>query len=214
MPKAPKHRLTCKPCAGRFGALETHGLEGIPLLHEELEALYLADYKGFYHEECAQRLGVSRPTFAKLLKGGRKKCVQMLLLKKALHVKERLSHLVYALPTDDQRTLSLHFNVARYFAVMYIESGAVSKVVYMPNPLVAKLEAKGIVPKNDEDSMGFGAGRVIPELLKEATHVLCVSIGEGMVRNLEGIGMRVEKITTATEGLLLEEALKQYEAIA
>ncbi|MBN2963824.1 DUF134 domain-containing protein [Sulfurospirillum sp. T05] len=209
MPKAPKHRLTCKPCAGRFGALEAQGHEKISLLHEELEALYLADYKGLYHEECAKHLGVSRPTFAKLLKGGRKKCVQMLLFKKALHVNERATHLVYAVPTDDKQTLSLHFNVARYFALLFVESDVIARTVFLPNPLVTKIEAKGIVVQSDEDSMGFGAGRVIPELLKEATHVVCASVGEGMVRNLEGMGIRVEKINPTEHPLPLEKAIKQ-----
>jgi len=43
------------------------GLEVETLRADELEALRLADYEGLYQEAAAERMGVSRPTFARIL---------------------------------------------------------------------------------------------------------------------------------------------------
>ena len=42
-------------------------LEVETLRADELEALRLADYEGLYQEAAAERMGVSRPTFARIL---------------------------------------------------------------------------------------------------------------------------------------------------
>jgi predicted DNA-binding protein (UPF0251 family) len=42
-------------------------LEVEPLRLDELEALRLADLEGLYQEAAAERMGVSRPTFARIL---------------------------------------------------------------------------------------------------------------------------------------------------
>jgi predicted DNA-binding protein (UPF0251 family) len=42
-------------------------LRRITLLHEELEALRLADLEGFTQEEAAERMDVSRSTFQRIL---------------------------------------------------------------------------------------------------------------------------------------------------
>ncbi len=42
------------------------------LRHDELEALRLADLEGLYQETAAARMGVSRPTFARILARARK----------------------------------------------------------------------------------------------------------------------------------------------
>ncbi len=46
-------------------------LEVVTLRIDELEALRLADLEGFYQEAAAKRMGVSRPTFARILSRAR-----------------------------------------------------------------------------------------------------------------------------------------------
>jgi len=58
------------------------------LLKDELEALYLADFQGLYHEDCAQKMAVSRTTFARILKEGRKKTVQALMFGQQLIIQQ------------------------------------------------------------------------------------------------------------------------------
>jgi predicted DNA-binding protein (UPF0251 family) len=47
--------------------LPARELEVEILRHDELEALRLADLEGLYQETAAARMGVSRPTFARIL---------------------------------------------------------------------------------------------------------------------------------------------------
>ncbi len=58
------------------------------LLHDELEALRLADYEGLYQEECAQRMNISRTTFGRTIESARKKVADCLLNGKALVIEE------------------------------------------------------------------------------------------------------------------------------
>lgn len=49
-----------------------HELMGTNLPVEGLEALRLADAQGIGHEEAAKRMGISRPTFSRLLAEARR----------------------------------------------------------------------------------------------------------------------------------------------
>ena len=46
-------------------------LQVVVLRNEELEALLSVDYKGLGHEAAAKMMGVSRPTFSRILASGR-----------------------------------------------------------------------------------------------------------------------------------------------
>lgn len=61
-------------------------LEEIVIGFDELEALRLADMEGLYQEEAARRMGVSRPTFGRVLESARRKVAQVLVMGKALKI--------------------------------------------------------------------------------------------------------------------------------
>ncbi len=61
-------------------------LAQITLLHEELEALRLADLEGRYQVESAEQLGVSRSTFQRIVVDARRKVAQALVDGAALHI--------------------------------------------------------------------------------------------------------------------------------
>ena len=74
-----------------YGFFKPHGvplrtLEMIVLSVEELEALKLADIEGLYHEDAAERMEVSRPTFHRILKEARRKVAMALSDGKALGI--------------------------------------------------------------------------------------------------------------------------------
>lgn len=46
---------------------------------EEVEAIRLADYEALHHEEAAKKMKISRQTFARILKSGRKKIAEAIL---------------------------------------------------------------------------------------------------------------------------------------
>lgn len=59
-------------------------LETLELRLDELEALRLADLEGLYHDAGALRMGISRPTFGRLVAQARHKVAEALLNSKAL----------------------------------------------------------------------------------------------------------------------------------
>lgn len=61
-------------------------LETLELTFDGLEALRLADLEGLYQEEAAQRMGISRPTFARIVAEARRTVARALLENKGLTV--------------------------------------------------------------------------------------------------------------------------------
>lgn len=61
-------------------------LERIELGLDELEAMRLADLEGHYQEEAAAVMGVSRPTFGRIIEAARRKVADALLNGKALAI--------------------------------------------------------------------------------------------------------------------------------
>jgi predicted DNA-binding protein (UPF0251 family) len=63
-------------------------LEVEPIRLDELEALRLADLEGLYQETAAARMGVSRPTFARILARARRAVAAALIEGKLLIVSD------------------------------------------------------------------------------------------------------------------------------
>ena len=64
------------------------GLEAEELRLDQLEALRLADLEGLYQEAAAERMGVSRPTFARILARARSAVARALIEERVLVVGE------------------------------------------------------------------------------------------------------------------------------
>ncbi len=63
-----------------------NALDCTVLLHEELEALRLADLEGRYQEESARQMEVSRSTFQRIVEEARRKVAQALVNGTALQI--------------------------------------------------------------------------------------------------------------------------------
>ncbi len=61
-------------------------VEEVILNFEEVEALRLKELEGFEQEECARRMGISRPTFQRILESARRKVAEAIVRGKALRV--------------------------------------------------------------------------------------------------------------------------------
>ncbi|MCL6557939.1 MAG: DUF134 domain-containing protein [Firmicutes bacterium] len=61
-------------------------LEEVGLGVEEVEALRLKDLEGLEQEDCADRMGISRPTFQRILTNARVKITEALVKGKAIRV--------------------------------------------------------------------------------------------------------------------------------
>ena len=61
-------------------------LERIPLTLDEFEALRLADYKDLEHQKSAEEMGISRPTFTRLIDSARKKVAKAIVEGKEIFI--------------------------------------------------------------------------------------------------------------------------------
>ncbi len=87
MPRPQKCRLiAAEPPVSAFKPAGIPGreLESIELRLDELEALRLADLQGLYQDAAAERMGISRPTFGRLLQCARHKVASALFQSKML----------------------------------------------------------------------------------------------------------------------------------
>ncbi len=79
------HSKVCfKPCG-----LKAISLEVVIVYEDEIEAIRLADYESLYQQEAANKMGISRTTFSRLVESARKKIADALLHQKAINIKKR-----------------------------------------------------------------------------------------------------------------------------
>ncbi len=92
-PKKERY-IRCQPNALYFKP------RGIPLIHleevnlslDELEAIRLADYESLYHEQAAEKMNISRPTFGRILNEARRKLAEVLVEGKALKIETKIEN--------------------------------------------------------------------------------------------------------------------------
>jgi predicted DNA-binding protein (UPF0251 family) len=78
---ADHSRICFKPCG-----IKRRSLEVARLSEDEMEAIRLSDQLGLYQQECAERMGISRPTFSRTIEGARRKIADALLNGKAIMI--------------------------------------------------------------------------------------------------------------------------------
>jgi uncharacterized protein len=61
-------------------------LEVVVMSLDEFEALRLADLGGLYQEQAAEKMGVSRPTFSRIVESAHRKVADALVHGKALRI--------------------------------------------------------------------------------------------------------------------------------
>jgi len=157
-------KLTFIPIVTRFSPTDKETDETVVLLHDELEALYLMDYMDQYQEECAKSMGISRPTFSRIIKDARKKVAQMIVLGKNLEIIKESIPVIIAFATEDKHSVADSVITARYFALATTMDGHISSIRFKENPIRKELDVKGAeIPS---EGAGLGAGRIIPDLLR------------------------------------------------
>jgi predicted DNA-binding protein (UPF0251 family) len=89
MPRTKKERcIECRPECTLFKPLGKTIKSGevITLELDEYEAIRLADIEGLKMEEAAQKMGISAPTFYRILSGAHKKVADALINVKAIQI--------------------------------------------------------------------------------------------------------------------------------
>jgi predicted DNA-binding protein (UPF0251 family)/predicted Fe-Mo cluster-binding NifX family protein len=76
------------------------------LLHEEIEAIYLMDVMNLYQEDAAKKMGVSRPTFTRILKSARNKLANAIVSGyKIVFEDSKKDEFIIAVCSSDEKTL-------------------------------------------------------------------------------------------------------------
>lgn len=86
------HKCRCVFAEPNTRVFKPHGiparsLESIDLRLDELEAIRLADLEGLYHDAAAERMGVSRATFGRVVQGARRKVARALIYSRELIIR-------------------------------------------------------------------------------------------------------------------------------
>lgn len=83
-----QRRLGMMPGMRRYKpqGIPAHGLEEIVLSPDQLEAIRLADLEGLYQDQAAERMGVSRATFGRIVAEAHKKIADALVNGKMLKI--------------------------------------------------------------------------------------------------------------------------------
>ncbi|MGB9813131.1 MAG: DUF134 domain-containing protein [Thermovenabulum sp.] len=89
MPRPPKwRRVQFLPEITYFkpAGVPLKQLDEVKLTVEELEAIRLKDLEGLEQEECAEKMGISRPTFFRIINSARSKIADALVNGKAIRI--------------------------------------------------------------------------------------------------------------------------------
>lgn len=89
MPRPPcRRRVEGKPAVSMFrpAGLPARGACEIVITLDEFEAVRLADLERLYHEAASGKMGVSRPTFGRILDAARRKIADAIVNGKAFRI--------------------------------------------------------------------------------------------------------------------------------
>jgi len=80
--------VNCRPGSGYFKpqGIAVSVLEEVVLTMDEFEAMRLANFECLYHEQAAEKMGVSRTTFGRIVESANRKIADVLLNGKALRI--------------------------------------------------------------------------------------------------------------------------------
>lgn len=79
MPRPQKQRCICSlPRIREFAPQDGEASGGINLTYDEYEVIRLLDYMQMTQEQCARRMGISRPTVTRIYEEARRKMADML----------------------------------------------------------------------------------------------------------------------------------------
>lgn len=188
-----KRNLQFKPQYISFEASESDNKESIHLLHEEMEALYLMDAKELYQADAASQMGVSRATFARILKNARQKVTMMLITGAKLHIDDEKSSVLIMVPSEEKDAIVKSTPKAKYLLIFHVENKEIIKRGHLANPVY---------------EMTTRPAQVLPLLC--STHKINFFITETLGLGLKSALLSKGVYSSTKENLEEEDILKLY----
>lgn len=157
-------------------------LEEVRLGFDEAEALRLADLEGLYQEAAARRMGVSRPTFGRIIEGARRKTADAILNGKALRIEGGEITIIQtgeitmkiAAPSRDGQ-IDEHFGHCKEYLVFTVTG--------------KELISEAIIPS--KEGCGCKSGIAVDLAAAGVTHLVAGNMGAGALRVLGSHGITV-----------------------
>lgn len=198
MPRPTTERRLRAPIPPRVLRPEGPGTpEEVVLGLDEAEALGLADLEGLYQEAAARRMGVSRPTFGRIIASARRKTADAVLNGKTLRVEDGEITIIeegerpmkIAAPSREGQ-IDEHFGHCQEFLIFAVAGKELVPEGTLPSPaecgcksnIAATLAARGV------------------------THLVAGNLGEGAARVLGAHGITVVRGASGEVG----SAVKAY----
>lgn len=174
-------RAEITPRTFKPAGIPARELDEVTLGFDEAEAIRLADLEGLYQEAAANRMGVSRATFGRIVESARRKTADAILNGKTLRleggavsVDEGERKMKLAVPSLDGQ-IDGHFGHCKEFLVFGVEG--------------TKLIPEATIPS--KEGCGCKSGIAVDLAQAGVTHMIAGNMGEGAVRVLSSHGIAV-----------------------
>jgi len=140
-----KRKLQFKPLCKVFEPKYCKSNDVIHLLHEEMEALYLMDALGMYQADAAEQMGISRPTFARIIKNAREKVTRMLVGGTNLHIEDEKEEYTVLVTSMKEHALSPGKPDAPFMFLYEIDRHRIKRCKVIENPVFVESKRPGEV---------------------------------------------------------------------
>lgn len=128
-------KLNFKPITKIFGSKDIINQNIITLLHEEIEAIYLMDQLGLYQEDAASKMGVSRPTFSRIIKNARVKIANALISGAQLHIEDEKEDYLIAVCSSNENTIISSHAREKYIHIYEVKNKEIKLLKVIDNPV-------------------------------------------------------------------------------
>ena len=134
------------------------------------------DIKELYQADAAKKMGVSRPTFARILKNARNKVAMTLITGANLVIEDEKEDFSVMIPSDLEEELKISSPSAKYLHIYEVKNREIVEKKVIKNPVF---------------SQDVRPGQVIPEICNKENVNFFVSdqIGSGLKNALLSIGV-------------------------
>jgi predicted DNA-binding protein (UPF0251 family)/predicted Fe-Mo cluster-binding NifX family protein len=161
------------------------------LLHEEIEAIYLMDVMNLYQEDAAKKMGVSRPTFTRILKSARNKLANAIVSGyKIVFEDSKKDEFIIAICSSDEKTLDNIDPKQEFIHIYKVNTQEILLLDVIVNPSFLETKKPAIV---------------LPSIFLQNNVNIFISskIGEGLKNSLISKGIRpIIKETLSKDELL------------
>lgn len=185
MPRPINERRVCSSIESRVmkpAGIPARELQEVILGFDEAEALRLADLEGLYQEAAARRMGVSRPTFGRIIESARRKVADAILNGKALRIEggevsiiPRGETLMKIAAPSRNGEIDEHFGHCKEYLVFAVNGKELIPEATIPSP----------------EGCGCKSGVAVDLAAAGVTHMIAGNMGAGAVRVLGSHGISV-----------------------